>query len=275
MRFFSYIYILMPRKPPIKPELVNAEKYANVGTWNSAKDFVRYFFKSLITIVVSVAAISALVYFGYVIGCSIGTSKFDRDKADLNITNNNLKDTIRRLKSHLDFQLINRENWIVANSTNITFNKSQPLPTLTVSTTSNPCIGGNVNNCWQNETEIFRGDTLSIQIVYKNEGRFPVPNVTIGFNSHLVKNESLVIFRGGISAGDRIVEWGVSSAYYSFNSKLQIKFMPERTFWYKSRVVIKQLTAVNKLGNNYIEVGTVKPNETGVVIFNYSVLNSL
>lgn len=219
------------------------------------------------------AAIFSIIALGYAIGLVVNSNKFDKDKADLTILDNELQDTIRHLKLQMKNEEINKDNWILQHTNNIYFNKDSEAPTLAVTTTSLPCISGKINSCWNVETEIFKDDTLSLQLYYRNDNNFPVADVRGVIAYQEVYKRHFIGFTAQLSVGEIPVLRGGAIVYYSLNSKYNIKLLPKLTKFYSSANNVKVIDGA-PFFQDYYELGELQPHENGVFVFNFKVLKN-
>jgi hypothetical protein len=152
------------------------------------------------------------------------------------------------------------------------FNAIPEMSTLTISNSKNICDFGPINGCWTESTLADAGDTIAVQVYYKNSSNTPSKETTLSIQPQESSPTNKLIFKGGVASitGPR----AVGQATLILSSKQSVTYIPGSARWHPA---IDQLAAVqenNLFGQTGFNIGTVMPNSQGILVAFFLVSNN-
>lgn len=151
-----------------------------------------------------------------------------------------------------------------------TLNMPGELPTLTVSSTSaNNCSRGAIDSCWTTSTTANPGDTVAVQIYYRNTGGEVSKDTTLTIRQKSISTTNTATFYGGVASNTADQAAGYATVNMSTASSLT--FIPGTARWYPSAGSAAQSVNETTLFQNGFFIGDIAPGEQGVLAANFRV----
>ena len=144
------------------------------------------------------------------------------------------------------------------------FNAMPEMPTLTISNSKKPCDFGPINGCWTENTRADAGDTIAVQVYYKNSSNTPAKETTLSIQPQESSATDKLIFKGGVASmnGPR----SVGQATLIISSKQTVTYIPGSARWHPSIDQLSPVQEINLFGHSGFNIGTVMPNSQGILI---------